>query len=248
MRPHRLKVLPENWWQHPAALGATDSDIEIIKRQWGVRFTVRIWSLQLRRRGIDTIVLCGISTNIGVESTARNARELGFNLVIAEDACGAASAEQHTITALIISTRASPVRAVWKRSSALSDLHRSTANGSHPKWVRLDPPALEEVCPPLLNCVEGNTTLYRPAETRGCPALGVNRPQMTSASVLSFRRPFPHQAALRHCDDLVTEFFDPRMSPLAPRIGQYWLQLPATFGPRELPALWHFLDSLLWRI
>lgn len=34
------------------------------------------------------------------------------------------------------------------------------------------------------------------------------------------------------------------MSPLAPRIGQYWLQLPATFGPRELPALWHFLDSL----
>ncbi|STL71913.1 conserved protein, UPF0759 family [Escherichia coli] len=34
------------------------------------------------------------------------------------------------------------------------------------------------------------------------------------------------------------------MSPLAPRIGQYWLQLPATFGPRELPALWNFLDSL----
>ena len=27
--------LAENWWQHPAALGATDSDIEIIKRQWG---------------------------------------------------------------------------------------------------------------------------------------------------------------------------------------------------------------------
>ena len=34
------------------------------------------------------------------------------------------------------------------------------------------------------------------------------------------------------------------MSPLAPRIGQYWLQLPATFGPRDLSALWHFLDSL----
>lgn len=29
-----------------------------------------------------------------------------------------------------------------------------------------------------------------------------------------------------------------------PRIGQYWLQLPATFGPRDLPALWHFLDGL----
>ncbi|MDU3835031.1 MAG: DUF72 domain-containing protein [Enterobacter hormaechei] len=34
------------------------------------------------------------------------------------------------------------------------------------------------------------------------------------------------------------------MSPLANRIGQYWLQLPATFGPRDLPALWQFLDAL----
>ena len=30
--PSPAKVLPENWWQHPAALGATDSDIEIIKQ------------------------------------------------------------------------------------------------------------------------------------------------------------------------------------------------------------------------
>ena len=34
------------------------------------------------------------------------------------------------------------------------------------------------------------------------------------------------------------------MSPLESRIGQYWLQLPATFGPRDLPALWQFLDVL----
>ena len=33
--PSPAKVLPENWWQHPAALGATDSDIEIIKRHGG---------------------------------------------------------------------------------------------------------------------------------------------------------------------------------------------------------------------
>lgn len=35
-----------------------------------------------------------------------------------------------------------------------------------------------------------------------------------------------------------------RMSPLESRIGQYWLQLPATFSPRDLPALWQFLDAL----
>lgn len=35
-----------------------------------------------------------------------------------------------------------------------------------------------------------------------------------------------------------------RMLPLESRIGQYWLQLPATFSPRDLPALWQFLDTL----
>ena len=118
-------MLPENWWQHPAALGATDSDIEIIKRQWGAFYGTDL-ELQLRRRGIDTIVLCGISTNIGVESTARNAWELGFNLVIAEDACSAASAEQHNNSINHI-YRASPVCVAWKRSSTRYDLHRSTA-------------------------------------------------------------------------------------------------------------------------
>ncbi|STT47893.1 nicotinamidase/isochorismatase family protein [Klebsiella pneumoniae] len=45
------------------------------KRQWGAFYGTDL-ELQLRRRGIDTIILCGISTNIGVESTARNAWEL----------------------------------------------------------------------------------------------------------------------------------------------------------------------------
>ncbi|MGQ7035096.1 isochorismatase family protein, partial [Escherichia coli] len=75
--------------------------------------------LQLRRRGIDTIVLCGISTNIGVESTARNAWELGFNLVIAEDACSAASAEQHNNSINHIYPRIARVRSVEEILHAL---------------------------------------------------------------------------------------------------------------------------------
>lgn len=86
--------LPENWWDYPAALGKQASDIEVTKRQWGAFYGTDL-EMQLRRRGIDTIVLCGISTNIGVESTARNAWEMGFSLVIAEDACSAADAVQH---------------------------------------------------------------------------------------------------------------------------------------------------------
>ncbi|MGK6325527.1 hydrolase [Erwinia sp. DT-104] len=86
--------LPENWWDWPTALGKQDSDIEVIKHQWGAFYGTDL-ELQLRRRGIDTIVLGGISTNIGVESTARNAWELGFNLIVAEDICSAGSNEEH---------------------------------------------------------------------------------------------------------------------------------------------------------
>jgi nicotinamidase-related amidase len=44
------------------------------------------------------MVLCGIATNIGVESTARFAYEYGYNQIFAEDAMSAMSAEQHNFT------------------------------------------------------------------------------------------------------------------------------------------------------
>ncbi|MEM6159020.1 hydrolase [Erwinia sp. P6884] len=87
-------ALPANWWVYPAALGKQESDIEVTKRQWGAFYGTDL-ELQLRRRGIDTIVLGGIATNMGVESTARNAWELGFNLVVVEDICSAVSTEEH---------------------------------------------------------------------------------------------------------------------------------------------------------
>lgn len=86
--------LPANWWDIPAALQAQDSDIRVIKRQWGAFYGTDL-EMQLRRRGIQTIVLGGISTNIGVESTARNAWELGFELVLVEDICSAHDEAQH---------------------------------------------------------------------------------------------------------------------------------------------------------
>ncbi len=88
------------------------------KRQWGAFYGTDT-ELQLRRRGIDTIILCGISTNIGVESTARNARELGFNLIIAEDACSAASSEQHQSSMTHIFPRIGRVRSVEDILNAL---------------------------------------------------------------------------------------------------------------------------------
>ncbi|VFS57699.1 Isochorismatase family protein yecD [Kluyvera cryocrescens] len=56
-------ALPDNWWTYPSTLGKQDSDIEVTKRQWGAFYGTDL-EMQLRRRGIDTIILCGISTNI----------------------------------------------------------------------------------------------------------------------------------------------------------------------------------------
>jgi nicotinamidase-related amidase len=69
-------------------------DICITKRQWGAFYGTEM-DLQLRRRGIQTIVLGGVATNMGVESTARQAWEHGYALVIVEDATTSMSAELH---------------------------------------------------------------------------------------------------------------------------------------------------------
>jgi nicotinamidase-related amidase len=111
-------ALPDNWWTYPQALGKQEHDIEVTKRQWGAFYGTDL-ELQLRRRGIDTIILCGISTNIGVESTARNAWELGFNLIIAEDACSAASTEQHQGSMTHIFPRIARVRSTEEIAQAL---------------------------------------------------------------------------------------------------------------------------------
>ena len=73
---------------------AHPGDLRITKRQWGAFYGTEL-DLQLRRRGIQTIVLGGIATNIGVESTARQAWEHGYALVLVEDATSGMSAEMH---------------------------------------------------------------------------------------------------------------------------------------------------------
>ena len=79
-------------------------DIVVLKHHWGA-FTGTDIDLQLRRRGVKTIVLAGIATNFGVESTARSAWEHGYHVVLAEDACTSASAEAHAFAVKTIFPR-----------------------------------------------------------------------------------------------------------------------------------------------
>ena len=85
---------PANWLDDTRELPGQPGDIRILKRQWGAFHGTEL-DLQLRRRGIRTIVLAGIATSIGVESTARNAWELGYDIVFAEDATSGPDAGMH---------------------------------------------------------------------------------------------------------------------------------------------------------
>ena len=95
-RPPQLPAggFPEGWTELAEGL-AGPSDLRITKRQWGAFYGTEL-DLQLRRRAVTTVVIGGIATNIGVESTARAAHEHGYALILAEDAITGLSDEMHT--------------------------------------------------------------------------------------------------------------------------------------------------------
>jgi nicotinamidase-related amidase len=74
--------------------GPGSNDLLITKRHWGAFAGTDLEQI-LKQRGVDTVVLAGIATNIGVESTARQGTGLGFAFVLVEDACAARDAEAH---------------------------------------------------------------------------------------------------------------------------------------------------------
>jgi nicotinamidase-related amidase len=92
--PNPVGAPPANWMADSAELPPQPGDIHIVKRQWGAFHGTEL-DLQLRRRGIRTIVLAGIATSIGVESTGRFAWELGYDIVFVEDATSGPDAAMH---------------------------------------------------------------------------------------------------------------------------------------------------------
>lgn len=74
--------------------GVEATDLVVVKRQWGAFYGTDL-DQQLRRRGIDTIILGGIATNFGVESTARAAFDRSYKLIFAEDAMSSMDGEAH---------------------------------------------------------------------------------------------------------------------------------------------------------
>jgi nicotinamidase-related amidase len=116
--PWPTQTPPPDWTEIVPEMGPKPGDFIITKHQWGAFYGTEL-DLQLRRRGITTIVLCGIATNIGVESTARFAFEYGYNQIFVEDAMAAMSTEEHALTVAKIFPRIGLVR---KTGEILEDL------------------------------------------------------------------------------------------------------------------------------
>jgi nicotinamidase-related amidase len=85
---------PAAYSEFPEDFPPQPGDVIVVKRHWGA-FTGTELDLQLRRRGVTQIVLAGISTSMGVESTARSAWEHSYNLIFAEDAITDVDAGSH---------------------------------------------------------------------------------------------------------------------------------------------------------
>jgi nicotinamidase-related amidase len=103
-----------------AELAIQSGDVIVTKRQWGAFYGTDL-EQQLRRKGIRTVIMSGIATNFGVESTARGAFDRGYELVFAEDAMTSLSAEAHAFVVGNIFPRMGRVRATADVVKALQE-------------------------------------------------------------------------------------------------------------------------------
>lgn len=95
------------------------ADLVVTKRQWGALHGTELDTL-LRRRGIDTIIVGGVATNFGVESTVREGWSHGYSMIVAEDASTTFSQAMQDFPMKLVFPRIARVRTVAQIVEALS--------------------------------------------------------------------------------------------------------------------------------
>jgi nicotinamidase-related amidase len=75
-------------------LNQQPSDHTVTKRTWGAFMNTDLDGY-LKGRGVTQVVIVGIATSAGVESTARQAHEHGYNVTLAVDAMTDMNADAH---------------------------------------------------------------------------------------------------------------------------------------------------------
>jgi nicotinamidase-related amidase len=90
----RVGPFPDGWTELVPELDRQPGDIAVTKWTWGA-FAGTDLERQLKARGVTQVVIAGVATGTGVEATARQAYEAGFNVTLAIDAMTDTRAEAH---------------------------------------------------------------------------------------------------------------------------------------------------------
>ncbi|HEY0996737.1 MAG TPA: isochorismatase family protein [Gemmatimonadaceae bacterium] len=93
-QPRPTMDVPPEWTELAPELGRAATDVVVTKHQPNAFYATDL-EVHLARRGIRTIILGGISTNVGVEATARAAHERGYEQLFVPDAMAAREADLH---------------------------------------------------------------------------------------------------------------------------------------------------------
>ena len=96
--PRNLAAMPADWTDFIPEIGQQPGDIVVTKRTWGA-FASTDLEVRLKTAGVTQVVVTGVATGTGVEATARQAYEAGFNVTLAIDAMtdGRAAAHDHSL-------------------------------------------------------------------------------------------------------------------------------------------------------
>jgi len=93
--PPRAGQFPPDWTELVPELNRQPADHMVTKRTWGA-FTNTGLDEHLKKLGVTQVVILGVATSIGVESTARHAYENGYHITLAVDAMTDLNADAHT--------------------------------------------------------------------------------------------------------------------------------------------------------
>jgi nicotinamidase-related amidase len=91
----RAMDFPAGWTDFIPELDQQPQDHTVTKRTWGA-FTGTDLEQHLKGLGVTQVVVVGVATSAGVESTARHAHELGFHVTLAADAMTDMNMDAHT--------------------------------------------------------------------------------------------------------------------------------------------------------
>ncbi|MEN3374965.1 MAG: hypothetical protein V7604_320 [Hyphomicrobiales bacterium] len=121
--------MPADWTEISPELSAAAPHIVVTKRNWSAFYGTSL-DLELRRRGIAHLVVGGIATNFGVESTARDGWQGNYTVIVAEDAASSFRTEMHEFAVKNTLPRCSLVRKSDEIIAALSKARAASVEAS----------------------------------------------------------------------------------------------------------------------